>query len=113
VLAIVGRQRELLAQDLDVQRDARQRGADIVRDRGGELAERGEPARILELGHRRVALERERDASTEVARDHVRIAIDRAAADLERAEGADFYRRVGTLGRVFLEIESEAYALSE
>jgi TorA maturation chaperone TorD len=32
-------------------------------------------------------------------------------ADLERAEGADFYRRVGTLGRVFIEVETEAFVL--
>ena len=32
-------------------------------------------------------------------------------ADLERAETADFYRRVGTVGRIFIEIEMEAFAL--
>jgi TorA maturation chaperone TorD len=32
-------------------------------------------------------------------------------ADLERAEAADFYRRVGTLGRAFMDIETEAFAL--
>lgn len=32
-------------------------------------------------------------------------------ADLERAAEADFYRRVGTLGRVFIDIETEAFAL--
>jgi TorA maturation chaperone TorD len=32
-------------------------------------------------------------------------------ADLERAESAGFYRHVGTLGRVFLDIETEAFAL--
>jgi TorA maturation chaperone TorD len=37
--------------------------------------------------------------------------IGRFFADLEQAEGADFYRRVGTLGRRFMEIEKEAYAL--
>ena len=30
-------------------------------------------------------------------------------ADLERAEAAKFYRSVGTLGRLFLEIEAEAF----
>jgi TorA maturation chaperone TorD len=39
--------------------------------------------------------------------------IGRFFADLERANGADFYRRVGTLGRVFIDIESEAFALPE
>src|SRR5262249_12264963 len=32
-------------------------------------------------------------------------------ADLERVDAADFYRHVGTLGRVFIEIETEAFAL--
>jgi TorA maturation chaperone TorD len=32
-------------------------------------------------------------------------------ADLERAEAADFYRRIGTLGRVFMDVEAEAFAL--
>ena len=33
-------------------------------------------------------------------------------ADLERAQGAEFYRSVGMLGRMFIEIESEAFARS-
>jgi TorA maturation chaperone TorD len=37
--------------------------------------------------------------------------IGRFFADLERAEAADFYRHVGTLGRVFVHIETEAFAL--
>jgi TorA maturation chaperone TorD len=37
--------------------------------------------------------------------------IGRFFADLERAEEADFYRRIGTLGRVFINIEAEAFAL--
>ena len=37
--------------------------------------------------------------------------IGRFFADLERAEAADFYRRVGTVGRVFIDIEAEAFAL--
>ena len=37
--------------------------------------------------------------------------IGRFFADLERAEGADMYRRVGTLGRTFMEIETEGFAL--
>jgi len=32
-------------------------------------------------------------------------------ADLECAETADFHRRVGTLGRAFIDIETEAFAL--
>jgi TorA maturation chaperone TorD len=37
--------------------------------------------------------------------------IGRFFADLEQAEAADFYRSVGTLGRLFVDIESEAFAL--
>ncbi|TMJ05531.1 MAG: molecular chaperone [Alphaproteobacteria bacterium] len=37
--------------------------------------------------------------------------IGRFFADLERAQSAGFYRHVGTLGRVFVEIETEAFAL--
>jgi TorA maturation chaperone TorD len=37
--------------------------------------------------------------------------IGRFFSDLERAEAADFYRRIGTLGRVFIEIETDAFAL--
>jgi TorA maturation chaperone TorD len=37
--------------------------------------------------------------------------IGRFFADLERAETAEFYRRIGTLGRVFMEIETEAFSL--
>ncbi len=37
--------------------------------------------------------------------------IGRFFADLEIAEAADFYRQVGTIGRLFIEIETEAFAL--
>jgi len=39
--------------------------------------------------------------------------IGRFFSDLERAKAANFYRRVGTVGRLFIEIESEAFALSD
>ena len=38
--------------------------------------------------------------------------IGRFFADLEAAERADFYRHVGALGRVFIGIETEGFALS-
>lgn len=38
--------------------------------------------------------------------------IGRFFADLERAEFASFYRPVGTIGRVFMEIETQAFALA-
>ena len=37
--------------------------------------------------------------------------IGRFFADLERADTANFYRAVGTLGRVFMDIEAEAFDL--
>jgi TorA maturation chaperone TorD len=37
--------------------------------------------------------------------------IGRFFADLERVEAADFYRHVGAIGRLFMEIETEAFAL--
>ena len=37
--------------------------------------------------------------------------IGRFFADLERADAADLYRRIGALGRLFITIESEAFAL--
>ena len=37
--------------------------------------------------------------------------IGRFFSDLEQAEGADFYRRLGTLGRIFTDIETEAFEL--
>lgn len=42
---------------------------------------------------------------------HMRPWIGRFFSDLEQAEAAKFYRQVGTLGRLFVEIESEAFAL--
>ena len=38
--------------------------------------------------------------------------MGRLFADIERAESADFYRYVGTLGRVFMDIETEAFAFA-
>jgi len=37
--------------------------------------------------------------------------IGRFFSDLEQAAAADFYRRLGTLGRVFMDIEAEAFDL--
>ena len=46
-----------------------------------------------------------------IFKNHMAPWIGRFFADLERAEAADFYRRLGALGRVFVEIESEAFDL--
>ena len=50
-------------------------------------------------------------ADRELFEAHLAPWIGRFFADLERAAAADFYRGVGTLGRVFIEIETEAFAL--
>ena len=44
---------------------------------------------------------------------HIRPWAARMFADLEMASSANFYRAVGRVGRVFIELESEAFALSE
>lgn len=46
-----------------------------------------------------------------IFRNHMAPWIGRFFADLENAEAASFYRRVGTLGRTFVDIESEAFDL--
>jgi TorA maturation chaperone TorD len=50
-------------------------------------------------------------ADRELFEQHLKPWVGRFFADLERAEAADFYRGVGMLGRVFVEIESDAFAL--
>jgi len=52
------------------------------------------------------------DADQELFEKHLSPWIRRFFADLEQAASADFYRRVGTLGRVFLDIETQAFALA-
>jgi len=46
-----------------------------------------------------------------VFKSHLAPWIGRFFTDLERAEAAKFYRAVGTLGRVFIDIETEAFSL--
>lgn len=50
-------------------------------------------------------------ADQEIFEKHMAPWIGRFLADLERIETAAFYARVGTLGRTFVEIETEAFAL--
>jgi TorA maturation chaperone TorD len=52
-------------------------------------------------------------ADREVFEQHLSPWIGRFFADLERAEAADFYRPVGALGRVFIEIETAAFTLAK
>jgi TorA maturation chaperone TorD len=56
-------------------------------------------------------LSAESGADRAVFDKHLSPWIGRFFSDLEQAEAADFYRTIGTLGRVFTEIEAEALAL--
>jgi TorA maturation chaperone TorD len=51
-------------------------------------------------------------ADRELFEAHLAPWIGRFFADLEKAESADFYRHVGALGRLFVSIETDAFALS-
>jgi TorA maturation chaperone TorD len=51
------------------------------------------------------------NADRELFVKHLRAWLGRFFSDLEQAEAADFSRRVGRLGRSFVEIEMEAFAL--
>jgi len=51
------------------------------------------------------------DSDRLIFEKHMAPWIARFFTDLERAEAANFYRRVGALGRVFTDIEMEAFAL--
>jgi TorA maturation chaperone TorD len=55
----------------------------------------------------RAPLERQ----AQIFENHLVPWIGRFFADLEGAAAADFYRRVGTVGRLFISIETEAFAL--
>lgn len=44
---------------------------------------------------------------------HIAPWMSRLFADMEHAESANFYRRVGALGRLFLDIEAEAFTLAD
>jgi TorA maturation chaperone TorD len=50
-------------------------------------------------------------AEREIFEKHMAPWIGRFFADLEQSQTADFYARVGALGRTFMEIETEAFAL--
>ncbi len=50
-------------------------------------------------------------AERQLFEKHIAPWMSRFFADLERAQAADFYRHVGALGRIFIDIEAEAFAL--
>jgi TorA maturation chaperone TorD len=56
-------------------------------------------------------LEAEAGADRDLFEKHLSPWIGRFFADLEQVAAADFYRNVGTLGRLFVDIETEAFAL--
>ncbi|MEX1083014.1 MAG: molecular chaperone TorD family protein, partial [Xanthobacteraceae bacterium] len=51
------------------------------------------------------------DTERQLFEKHMAPWIGRFFADLERAEAAGFYRHVGALGRLFMQVETEAFAL--
>jgi TorA maturation chaperone TorD len=51
------------------------------------------------------------EADRTIFESHIAPWMARFFADLERAEAAKFYKRVGTVGRIFVEIEADAFAL--
>jgi TorA maturation chaperone TorD len=59
------------------------------------------------------AIEAEPGTDRRIFEKHMAPWMGRFFADLERSQRADFYARVGTLGRTFVEIESEAFALPQ
>jgi TorA maturation chaperone TorD len=52
-------------------------------------------------------------AERDLFEKHIEPWFARFFADLENASGAQFYRAVGALGRVFIDIETEAFALPD
>jgi TorA maturation chaperone TorD len=51
------------------------------------------------------------EAGDTIFDNHLASWMGRFFADLERADAAEFYKSVGAVGRVFMEIEAEAFAL--
>lgn len=59
------------------------------------------------------AIEAVPGADRRIFEKHMAPWVGRFFGDLERSQRADFYAQVGTLGRTFVEIESEAFALPQ
>jgi TorA maturation chaperone TorD len=83
-------------------------------ERAGHLSEPEDHAAILcelmaSLAGGQIAAPAE--AEREIFETHLAPWIGRLFADLERAEAASFYARVGALGRTFMEIETKAFTL--
>jgi TorA maturation chaperone TorD len=91
---------------------------DLIRlgfERAPGLAEPEDHAAILceiMAGLASQALPAPPGADRDLFEAHLAPWMARFFADLEQAQGAAFYRCVGTLGRLFMQIESEAFARS-
>lgn len=59
------------------------------------------------------AIKAEPEAGRRIFGEHMAPWMGRFFGDLERSQRSDFYARVGTVGRMFIEIESEAFALPQ
>ena len=69
----------------------------------------------MKAAHFTVAADVEQSARWKQAAEvagHLSIGTWRFFSDLEHAESATFYKSVGSLGRIFMEIETEAFSLS-
>lgn len=58
-------------------------------------------------------LARDLDTQKRFFATHIQMWGDKFFADLENAEAARFYRPVGALGRAFLRVEAEAFAMTD
>jgi len=93
-----------LREDLRAMGIARAEGVVEPEDHAGILCE-------IMVGLAGGQLPAPQDSDRAIFERHLRPWIGRFFADLEKAESADFYRCVGGVGRVFMEIEGEAFDL--
>jgi TorA maturation chaperone TorD len=93
-----------LRQDLSRFGIARAEGVAEPEDHAGILCEV-----MAGLASRQLPAPEEADRT--IFENHIGPWMPRFFADLERTETAQFYKRVGTIGRTFIEIEADAFAL--
>ena len=91
----------------DLKRLGIEQTAGAVRARGPRRHPLRDHGRRLPAG----SIEAPPGADREIFEKHMAPWIGRFFGDLERSQTADFYARVGALGRTFVEIETEAFAL--
>ena len=78
---------------------------------GGSRGSRRHPLRDHGRAGRRPVQRPRPGCSSSFFEKHLAPWIGRFFADLERADSADFYRHVGKVGRLFMEIETKTFAL--